>query len=967
MQIKSPFTGFRFSRFFSSHPEALVFIISMIVSITSAGVMLLNDPNSLIYYGDAVTHLVIAKRVIDSVTPGIAQFGSIWLPMTHVMLIPFVANNFLFQTGLAGTIVSGVCTAVSAMFLFRITKLHFRSNYYGYLACSLFLMNSSVIYMSIVPMMEAPFMMFFIMASYYALKWYVINKSKNDLWLEYRALLKCGIAITAATLTRYEAWFFPVGLLIMILIILLLERKELWKRKIEAFLSVAATYSFVGIFLWTIYNAVIFKNPLLFLTGPYSAQAQALTRPYRQHLIMQPMNALSTLFGVATDMYGLNIVILSIIGAAAFLYAKRKSLMLSILTLVMLAFPIMLDYVAMVQGSGEIYKHVSTGWFNGRYLVFVAPLFAFSCTALVFLVASIRKKILTGAIIFFILSSYGMFMYFHPLRVGATTALADGTILPFRGDTKNAIDVSNALKNLYHGGRILDFTLSKSSGIIQLYSGIPLKNFIDINSRVYWQESEIEPWTHSDYIVLEKKTESYDQFDPLARVITNWTNNYPSLTSPWQPVGQSLLSSIRLIYENPDFVILKNDKKDLVLEKLSGNLKFPSNIAVIGKDDILVSEKKTGLIHRIVNGKMIPQPVLDVNVATKGERGVLGISAVKNTTSNSVYVFLYYTQAVAKDGDDVNGYRTPVGNMLYRYELVNNKLVNPKLMLSMQTGSPDDNNVGKVTIGPDNNVYLLASNDTNTVGFDAKSKMQDNIIIKPENGRINIMNKPQNNSGSADGASTLIKITQNGKEISTNDQIVRNTSETNGIAKNYPNDTKNRIEIAFDPVTKNPWFVQNESSKEGNFLDFSSSKSISSNNLNQIDATGFGNISTSPKLVWQDNFKPTAISFINSSKLGKQYQNDLFAGDLSNGNLYHFDLSKNRTGLYLNGTLKDGIVDNEQEVKSQVLLTGLGKITDLESGDDGYLYFSTITKTPEQEAKFPSSDGAVYRLKLLGQ
>jgi aldose sugar dehydrogenase len=299
--------------------------------------------------------------------------------------------------------------------------------------------------------------------------------------------------------------------------------------------------------------------------------------------------------------------------------------------------------------------------------------------------------------------------------------------------------------------------------------------------------------------------------------------------------------------------------------------------------------------------------------------------------------------------------------------LVNNKLVNPKLMLSMQTGPPDGDNVGKVTIGPDNNVYLLASNDTNTVGFDAKSKMQDNIIIKPENGRINIMNKPQNNSGSADGASTLIKITQNGKEISTNDQIVRNTSETNGIAKNYPNDTKNRIEIAFDPVTKNPWFVQNESSKEGNFLDFSSSKSISSNNLNQIDATGFGNISTSPKLVWQDNFKPTAISFINSSKLGKQYQNDLFAGDLSNGNLYHFDLSKNRTGLYLNGTLKDGIVDNEQEVKSQVLLTGLGKITDLESGDDGYLYFSTITKTPEQEAKFPSSDGAVYRLKLLGQ
>ena len=59
----------------------------------------------------------------------------------------------------------------------------------------------------------------------------------------------------------------------------------------------------------------------------------------------------------------------------------------------MLAFPILLDLVAMIQGSGEIYKHVTTGWFNGRYLVFVAPLFAFSCTAIVVFAASFGKKV----------------------------------------------------------------------------------------------------------------------------------------------------------------------------------------------------------------------------------------------------------------------------------------------------------------------------------------------------------------------------------------------------------------------------------------------------------------------------------------------------------------------------------------------------------------------------------------------
>jgi glucose/arabinose dehydrogenase len=291
-------------------------------------------------------------------------------------------------------------------------------------------------------------------------------------------------------------------------------------------------------------------------------------------------------------------------------------------------------------------------------------------------------------------------------------------------------------------------------------------------------------------------------------------------------------------------------------------------------------------------------------------------------------------------------------------------------MLSMQTGPPDDHNVGKVTVGPDNNIYLLASNYTSTVGSDATSKKQDNIIIKPENGQIKIMNNPQNNSGSIDVAnrtSTLIKITQNGKEISTTGQNVRNTTEMTANVKYYPNDTKNRIEMAFDPVTKNIWFVQNESSKEENSIGFSSSKSISDDNLHHTYDSGIGNISTTPKLEWHDDFKPTAISFINSSKLGKQYQNDLFAGDLSNGNLYHFDLTENRTGLYLNGSLKDGVVDNEQDVKSQVMLTGLGKITDIESGHDGYLYFSTIAQMPEPEAKSSSTDGAVYRLKLLGK
>ena len=65
-------------------------------------------------------------------------------------------------------------------------------------------------------MMEAPFMMFFMMTAYYALNWYSLHQNGKDIWLQYRSILKCGIAISAATLTRYEAWFFPIGLVLMI-------------------------------------------------------------------------------------------------------------------------------------------------------------------------------------------------------------------------------------------------------------------------------------------------------------------------------------------------------------------------------------------------------------------------------------------------------------------------------------------------------------------------------------------------------------------------------------------------------------------------------------------------------------------------------------------------------------------------------------------------------------------------------
>jgi len=635
----------------------------------------------------------------------------------------------------------------------------------------------------------------------------------------------------------------------------------------------------------------------------------------------------------------------------------------------------------MIQGSGEIYRHVVTGWFNGRYLIFAAPLLAFSSTALVAFVATRGKKVLTASVTILVLTFYLSSMVLNPLAVGSTTALSDGKIMPYRGDMPYAIDIGKALKRVYTGGYILDFTLSKSTPIIQLYSGINLKYFIDVNNKEYWKDSKEEPWTHVNYAILQKPIDhsngvhinQSEYYDPVRDNILYWNKNMPSLMSPWQPIGDSLLSSIKVAYENDNFIILKNERKDIVLDKISDGLRFPSKIAIIGKDDILVAEKKTGIIHRIVNGHMLPQPILDANVATNGERGILGIAASKNEITGSTYVFLYYTQATAEDGDDVTGYREPLGNRLYRYELVDNKLVNPKLLLDLPIGPLNVYNVGKVVIGPDSDVYVLASYIGNSTRAVVHNELGHNIVVKPKGGQINITNTPTGLIEQPNQTSKIIRVTQDGIVLPTyHQEKVRDPVVENEEGKAYPYGIPNDLSIDFDPVTKYVWLVENDDYRGQSNQNTTTLIVNANSNLNFIDnsplvSNGIVNEKESAsEFTWNNTVGPTTIDFLNSNKLGKEYENDLFVGDINSGDLYHFDLNKNRTGLLLNGTLADKIANDERETKSQVLLSGLGGITDIESADDGYLYFSTIGGSPQQEETFPSNDGAVYRLKLHG-
>jgi aldose sugar dehydrogenase len=110
--------------------------------------------------------------------------------------------------------------------------------------------------------------------------------------------------------------------------------------------------------------------------------------------------------------------------------------------------------------------------------------------------------------------------------------------------------------------------------------------------------------------------------------------------------------------------------------------------------------------------------------------------------------------------------------------------------------------------------------------------------------------------------------------------------------------------------------------------------------LNPTELVNFGGKGkySSPAFVWIPPVAPTALRFLDSDKLGTRYINDIFVGDANTGRIYNFDLNEQRTGLKLNGTLKDMIADNLMELSSITFASGFGRITDMDIGPDGFLY-----------------------------
>lgn len=382
---------------------------------------------------------------------------------------------------------------------------------------------------------------------------------------------------------------------------------------------------------------------------------------------------------------------------------------------------------------------------------------------------------------------------------------------------------------------------------------------------------------------------------------------------------------------------IHNDSNLKVEVVSTGEIKFPSSMAFLAPNDILVLEKNEGTVKRIKDGNVLSEPLLDVNVGNKNERGMLGIAVdnqqsfdksekeqTNNKTSGSAYVFLYYTQSEDKDGSDAAEGKEPLGNRLYRYELANNKLVNPKLLLDLPTTPSAIHNGGKIAIGSDNTIYLVVGN------INARNSKMENIP----------------NGKNPDGTAGILHVTTNGKAI---DNIL---GKKGYLGKYYAYGIRNSFGLGLDPVTGSLWDTENGPNygdeinlvKPGFNSGFNKIQGMGNPNqektneaIKLVNFKGRGNYS-SPEFVWNHSVGVTDILFFNSDKLGKHYENDMFVGDFHKGHIYHFDLSKDRESLDLKGPLNDKTADYPKEFEKVIFGEGFGGITDLQVGLDGYLY-----------------------------
>ncbi|HET8826246.1 MAG TPA: hypothetical protein VFM77_14005, partial [Terriglobales bacterium] len=256
-----------------------ILLVAQIAAAVSIGAFLyFLRQDQLTLFGDAVAHMNIARRVIDSRTPGLLQLGTVWLPLPHLLMLPFISSRYLWQTGMAGSFPSMLAYVLSVVGIFRLVRTVLQgpsqsgartaARFTAWLAAAGFALNPNIVYMQATAMTEPVYLAFFIWTLVFFAQALKLCRSADHARAN-KALLWTALCLAAASLTRYDGWFLTAIVVAIAVVLSLVGNFTPLRAGVVKLMIIAA----LGPGLWLGYNAAVYGNPLEFANGPYSAKA----------------------------------------------------------------------------------------------------------------------------------------------------------------------------------------------------------------------------------------------------------------------------------------------------------------------------------------------------------------------------------------------------------------------------------------------------------------------------------------------------------------------------------------------------------------------------------------------------------------------------------------------------------------------------------------------------------------------
>lgn len=365
-----------------------------------------------------------------------------------------------------------------------------------------------------------------------------------------------------------------------------------------------------------------------------------------------------------------------------------------------------------------------------------------------------------------------------------------------------------------------------------------------------------------------------------------------------------LIISLQTVYHVSAEPVIHDE--NLALETVATNLCCrPTGIEFVDNDTMLVIQK-SGHVMMIRDGVLQSDPILVVETTPEREMGLLGIAAAND------HIYLYYT--VPQDSENA------ATNRIERYTWDGNSLTDPIIMMELPANLY--HNGGAMITGPDRQVYAVIG-DTGRYGPLQNKKLQD--IYPP--GTTDYMD-----------TSVILRVDPPGPYLAV------------GI--------RNSFGLAFDHVTGIMWATENgdDDNDEINMIQdgFNSGWQAAMGPATDADMgrmTGYeGYEYKDPIFTWYNTVAPTGITFAKFAQTDA-YDNAVFVGDCNFGRLYMFELNPERDGFVFDThALRDGVADEGDPIQEIIVAEGLGCLTGIRTGPDGYVYLASY------------SDDAVYRI-----